>query len=140
MSALSVTHKYDDIINLSWPDIKKRTKISPEDRGIQFAPFAALTGYEDVIDETARLTDADTDLTDSSILALDAILQQLEQRIRQMPSVRLIYFRMDPKKSGGSFVEVTSRAKKLDRYSKSLILENNQEIPFGNMKEIEILD
>lgn len=47
-------NKYDDIINLEHHVSAKRPQMSLHDRAAQFAPFAALTGYEDVINEAAQ--------------------------------------------------------------------------------------
>ncbi len=49
-------HKYDDIINLPHHQSVNHAPMSLHDRAAQFAPFAALTGYDDAIEETTRLT------------------------------------------------------------------------------------
>lgn len=140
MARLMPTHKYDDIIDRKPPDSGRHVRMSLVDRGAQFAPFAALTGYDAVIAETARLTDQDTDLTEGSIAALDEKLRQIESRIRQTPAVALVCFRPDVRKDGGSYVRITGRVKKLDPYAQCLILTDQREIPFSTLKSIEILE
>lgn len=140
MKGLIQTHKYDDIIHLARPVSVRHARMDRADRAIQFSPFAALTGYEDVIEETARLTDADTDLTDSSITFLNEQLQILESRIAEQPAVSLMCFRPDDRKEGGSYIRISGQVKKLDPYAGVLILTDQQQIPFETLKMIEILD
>lgn len=140
MNGLINTHKYDDIIHMERPVSGRHARMSMVDRGAQFSPFAALTGYEEVIEETGRLTEADTDLTESAVAALDEVLRRIGERIALHPRVRLICFQPDERKEGGSVRTVTGQVKKLDLYTHSLILTDLQEIPFYRLKAIEILE
>lgn len=140
MNKLINTHKYDDIISLDRPDSGRHAHMSMVDRGAQFSPFAALTGYDDVIRETGRLTQQDTDLTDSGIDFLDEALRRLESRIAEQPWVMLTYFLPDTRKEGGSIQSITGQVKKLDLYTRSLILTDQREIPFYSLKTLEILE
>ena len=106
------------------------------DRAAQFAPFAALTGYGDQIDETARLTDERIELTESERERLDLRLQQLEAALSDEPAVQIIYFRQDPLKSGGEYLTAVGRVRRLDRLRGTVTMDNGTEIEFEDIYEI----
>ena len=93
--------KYDDIINLPHHVSASRHRMSMQERAAQFQPFRALTGYEDAVHETARLTDERVELTEDEKALLDAKLQELADRIDRHPLVTLTYFQPDKRKTGG---------------------------------------
>lgn len=128
--------KYDDIINLSRPVSEKRARMSMLDRGAQFSPFAALVGYDAAIAETARLTDFQLELTEGAKAALNDILRQIAESVRQRPAVSVLWFLPDERKSGGAYVRTRGRVKKVDAYREMLVLED-VEIPFGRIYELE---
>lgn len=140
MSGLKPTHKYDDIIHLSRPVSGRRAPMSMIDRGAQFSPFAALTGYEGVIRETARLTDADTVLADGGEAILDAQLRELERRLAEAPAAEFTYFRPDERKAGGSYIKTRGIVKRIDAYSRRILLTDGQAIPLSRLYAIEILE
>lgn len=129
--------KYDDIIHLSRPK-SRRAKMSMVDRGAQFSPFAALVGYEAVIQETARLTDAQTELSDSSKELLDRKLHEL----LEMPEVEAAFvcFFPDERKDGGSFVTIRGKVKKIDAYSHTVVLTDGREIDIEAIRAIDGMD
>ena len=90
--------KYDDIINLPHHRSAKRPHMSVHDRAAQFAPFAALTGYGDAIDETRRLTCDRPEPGEAELAELDAALSELLARIGERPQVEATYFVPDEKK------------------------------------------
>ncbi len=92
---------FDDIISLPHHVSPTRNRMSLHDRAAQFAPFAALTGYDEEIDETARLTDDFISMTEDQSARLDSVFQEMLNSDR--PDVKVIYFRPDPLKSGGSY-------------------------------------
>lgn len=118
------THKYDDIINLPHPVSAKRSRMTNYDRAAQFSPFAALTGYDAVIDETARLTDTRIELDEGGKALLDAQLRQIREHLASHPQVELTCFRADDRKSGGAYVRVSGRVQKIDEYAGALLLED----------------
>lgn len=126
--------KYDDIIHLSRPQ-SWRAKMSMIERGAQFSPFAALVGYEAVIKETARLTDAETELSDSSKELLDRKLQILAHA----PEIEAIFvcFLPDDRKEGGSFVTFRGKVKKIDAYSHTVILMDGRGIDIEAIRAID---
>ena len=89
---------YDDIINLPHYVSKKRPQMSIEARSAQFAPFAALTGYDEQVKETARLTNERRDIDESLKIILDEKLQIIEEKILSKPLVTFTYFVPDSKK------------------------------------------
>lgn len=120
--------KYDDIINMSHHISKKHPRMSLENRSAQFAPFAALTGYEDEVEETARITDKKIEITDEIKSTINMRLQIIQEKIKTNPKVTITYFISDNKKEGGSYKTVTSNVLKIDKYNKQIILKDNKEI------------
>ncbi len=134
---LKQTHKYDDIIGLPHHTSAHRAGMPMIDRAAQFSPFAALTGYEDVIDETGRLTESATELTEGSKQALNEKFLILAERCRVTPQVTVTYFEPDRLKSGGSYVTVTGRLKRVDTYDQVLRLTDDREIPMEAIRNIQ---
>ena len=90
---------YEDIINLPHHVSPKRPQMSMQDRAAQFSPFAALTGYEDAIKETGRLTDVKIELSDEDRELLDQKQQYLQEHIGDRPEITITYFVPDEKLS-----------------------------------------
>lgn len=135
--ALKETHKYDDIIHLPHHTSPCRAGMSMIDRAAQFSPFSALTGYEDVIEETGRLTDSATELTESSKQKLNESFQALAEHCAVRPPITVTYFAPDPWKTGGSYVTVTGRLKRVDAYDQVLRLTDDREIPMEAIRSIQ---
>ena len=131
------THKYDDIINLPRPVSKKRSPMSNYDRAAQFSPFAALTGYDAVIDETGRLTDAQIELDEGGKQLLDEKLQRIRGLLPEQPRVKLRVFCPDARKQGGAYEEITGRVRKIDPVARSLVLTGGEVIPIDRIYGIE---
>jgi hypothetical protein len=128
---------YDDIINLPHHVSKIHKKMSISDRAAQFAPFAALKGHDDAINETSRFVNEKLILDESNKLIINEKLQYLKQNIKQKPLIHLTYFKEDDKKIGGESLSVKAKIIKIDEYEKVIILENNIKILFENIIEIE---
>ena len=128
---------YDDIITLPHPTSRRHPRMAAADRAAQFAPFAALTGYAAAVKETARETDAFTELAEDEAAALDRQLRLLEERIRERPWVVLTCFQPDQRKAGGAYVEVRGRVKRLDAAAATITLEDGREIPVSYILEIK---
>ena len=129
--------KYADIVDLPHPVSVKRSPMSMQDRAAQFSPFAALTGYEDSIAETARLTDERIEPDTGLEGELDQQLRRIHSQIAQQPRVTLRYFRPDGRKSGGAYVTVTERVKKIDPISQEIQLLNGQILHFSEIYGID---
>ena len=128
--------KYDDIINLPHYISKKHPQMSLEARAAQFAPFAALTGYDDAVKETARLTNERIDLDNEAKMMLDAKLQVIREQLSEKPLVTITYFVPDARKSGGKYVATNGSVKKIDDYKHLIILDNSVEIPIDEIIDI----
>lgn len=135
---MQVTYKYDDIIDLPHPVSDRRVKMSIGDRAAQFSPFSALTGYDDVICETARLTDFQTYLDESEKMLLNEKLQRISGTLEENPKITVTWFRDDDRKSGGAYVSHTGRVKKLDTYEQTVVFTDDTVIPIQLIYHIDM--
>lgn len=130
-------HKYDDIINLPHHQSQTRVHMSLYDRAAQFSPFAALTGYDDAVKESARLTDKKQELSDEAISQLNVKLLFIKEQIKNQPEITITYFVPDEKKDGGTYTTEKSAVKRIDDFERVIILENHTKIPFDDIADIE---
>ena len=130
-------HQYDDIIDLPHHVSATRPRMSMIDRAAQFSPFAALTGYDAAIKETGRLTDQRIELTEDSRAVLDRKQQLLVDNLADHPEVSVTYFVPDKRKTGGAYVTVTGRVKKVDDYQRLLLLTDGTKIPLDEILDME---
>lgn len=130
-------NKYRDIIALPHRVSATRPQMPLRDRAAQFSPFAALTGYEDVIDETARLTDSRIELSESKQAELDKKLQIILENISERPEVKITYFVPDKRKSGGAYETAVGFVKRIDEYALTLIFTDSRTIPIADIYSIE---
>ena len=129
-------HKYDDIINLPHHVSDKHPRMPLIDRAAQFSSFAALTGHDDAIEETARLTDKKIELDENTKELLDMRLMMIREHIAEKPKVTFTYFEPDDKKSGGAYVDVTGIVKKINDFEHKIILYDGIEILIDNIIDI----
>ena len=127
---------YSDIIHLPHHESKNHPRMSMQNRAAQFAPFAALTGYEDVIQETGRLTDGFIELDEDDKERLNLKVAELMARIEEHPSLTITYFIPDSRKAGGSYSTLSVRLKSIDEIQQALILEDGTVIPFNRIFNI----
>lgn len=132
-----MTKTYDDIINLPHHVSTTRPHMSAIDRAAQFSPFAALTGYDSAIKETARTTDERIQLDKYEIDALNDRLQIIADRIKEHPEVEITYFQPDAKKKGGAYVTAVSSAKKIDEYERVIVMTDGTAIPIDEIISID---
>lgn len=130
---LKETHKYDDIIHLPHPVSSRRGRMTNYDRAAQFSPFAALTGYDAVIEETGRLTDSRIELDEGSKAELDEALREILEKLPTRPEVSVTYFVYDERKAGGAYLHTRGRVKKADLYGGFLLLTDETRIPIGDI-------
>ena len=128
--------KYDDIIDLPRPK-SAHEPMPMSDRAAQFSPFAALTGYEDAIDETARLTDARVELGESAVEELERKLIDLAARISERPEISVTYFVPDARKEGGAYVTRTGTLKRIDELGRELVFADGARIAVGDIFFVE---
>ena len=130
-------HKYDDIIELPHHVSARHPQMPPADRAAQFSPFAALTGHEAAIQETARLTDAFVELDEDRKEELDEQLQMLKENQSQRPEIEITYFQPDLKKAGGTYMTIRGRVKKVDEYNHQVIFTDGTVLSMENLYSIQ---
>lgn len=128
---------YDDIIELPHHTSEKRPRMSRESRAAQFSPFAALSGYEAAVRETARLTEPQSELTEDEKERINERLLMLAECAAESPRIKITHFVKDSKKFGGAYVTVTGRFVRIDEYEKTIYLVGGERIPIDGIREIE---
>lgn len=131
--------KYDDIINLPHRVSTKRPQMSRSVRAAQFAPFAALVGLDDEMEETARLTDAKPELEEAEKEKINRILLEIRDNSQKETAVELTFFRPDGRKDGGAIITVPCTVRRIDEIGRSLILSDRSEIEFKNILSIKAI-
>jgi len=129
--------KYDDMLNLPNPTPMCRPRMSALDRAVQFAPFAALTGYEAVVEEAARLTDARLELSEDMKTILNEKMQMIVDNLENEPFVTITHFVPDKRKSGGAYVDVSGIVKEIDEYGRCIVMTEGTKIPIEQVRAIE---
>lgn len=125
--------KYEHILNMPHHISPTRPRMSLSRRAAQFAPFAALTGYEALIGETARRTEAAISLDEGEIVAIDRCLRQLREDIALRPAIFVRFFQPDGRKAGGSYENRRGRVIKIDKNTQKMTLETGEIIPFEHI-------
>ena len=129
--------RYDDIIGLPHPRSATRPHMPLTDRAAQFSPFAALTGYEAVIAETARLTGRRIEPDEDVKAAISRKLQTVAEHIRERPEITVTWFRPDEKKDGGAYITVTGAVRGIDEYSRAILMMDGTRVPICDIAALE---
>ena len=124
---------YEDIVDLPHHVSRKHPQPTMADRAARFAPFAAITGYEEMVLEEARVTDERIEMDESSKAALNEKLNMILEFIDEQPEVSITYFEPDKRKAGGAYVTVTGTVKRIDEYEHLVIMTDGKKI---NIDEI----
>lgn len=130
-------NNYEDIINLPHHVSTKRPQMPLKDRAAQFAPFAALTGHDEAIKETARLTDERIELDESTLAILNDKIQIILDNLDIEPEITVTYFKPDDKKSGGIYIDHTGVVKRIDDFEKTVIFTDKVIIPIEDILDIQ---
>ena len=128
---------YEDIINRPHHVSKARPQMSELERAAQFAPFAALTGYDSAIKETGRLTDERIELDEEALTALNMRYQLLIDTLDEESEVEITYFKPDERKDGGAYVTATGAVKKIDDFDRLITMQDGMKIPMDDVLSIE---
>ena len=134
---MRMNNRYDDIINLPHHVSKTRPQMPMSDRAAQFAPFAALTGYDFAIKETGRLTGERAELDEEALNDLNMRYQLLVDALDEEPEVEITYFKPDERKSGGEYVTVTGTVKKVDDFERLITMQNGTKIPMDDVLAVD---
>ena len=131
---------YEDIIHLPRPVSKDHPPMPLRDRAAQFMPFAALTGYDARIRESARLTEEEADLSEDLQEELNEKMARLQEELQGggHPQVTVTYFRPDEKKAGGAYIVKEGAVKKADPYTGTMLLTDGTEIPLSGIFGMEL--
>lgn len=129
-------HNYKDIMGMKRPNFNRYPKMSMRNRAGQFAPFAALTGHMEAVDETARETDEKLDLDESVKSLIDYKLQEIKAVIGEEPELFVCHFVEDLKKDGGSYENYQARIIKIDEVNRQLIFKDGRKIAFEDLYDI----
>ena len=129
--------KYDEIIKLPHHVSKTRPQMPMSDRAAQFAPFAALTGYDSAIKETGRLTAEKIELDEEALTALNMRYQLLMDALDEEPKVEITYFEPDARKAGGEYVSVIGAVKKVDDFERLITMQDGTKIPMDDVLSID---
>ena len=132
-----MNNNYEDIINLPHHVSTKRPQMPLKDRAAQFAPFAALTGHDEAIKETARLTDERIELDESTQAILNDKIQIILDNLDIEPEITVTYFKPDDKKSGGIYIDHTGVVKRIDDFEKTVIFTDKVIIPIEDILDIQ---
>ena len=128
---------YADIINLPHHELTTRQRMPRINRAASFSPFAALTGYDEAVKETARLTDARIELDEEQEIILSDKLQIALEKADLEPIITVTYFLPDQKKAGGAYIDYTGTIKRIDEYERKVIFTDKTVISIDDIYAIE---
>lgn len=132
-------NRYDDIIQLPHHQSTKRAHMSLHDRAAQFAPFAALTGHDAAIEETARLTEDEITLDDNAIADINEKLYEISQHLSEKWRVSITYFRPDEKKKGGKYLTDVGTIHKIKEAERLILMDSGMQIKMEQIIRIEVV-
>lgn len=133
-------HRYDHMLNMPHHQSTKRKHMTMIERAAQFGAFRALTGHEDAIAETARLTDARLELDEYQKAEIDMKLQYIGDNIDNMPEVAVTYYVPDEKKSGGAYLMHTGVVVKIREFEKQIVFDDGKEILIEDIFALEMMN
>ena len=128
---------YEDIVDLPHHVSKKHPQPTMADRAARFAPFAAITGYEEMVLEEARVTDDRIEMDESSKAALNEKLNMILEFIDEQPEIKITYFEPDKRKAGGAYVTVTGTVKRIDEYEHLVIMTDGKKINIDDIYNLQ---
>ena len=129
--------KYDHIIHMTHHVSEKHPRLDVSSYAAQFSPFAALTGYDAAIVETARPTDDKRELSEEQKQIISKQLYDLQNCIKTAPYITVVFFEKDRRKTGGTYRTVTGTVKKMDEYSRTLEMAEGLSIPFEDILSLD---
>ena len=134
---MRMNDKYDEIANLPHHVTETRPQMPMSDRAAQFAPFAALTGYDSAIRETERLPDERIELDEEALTALNLRYRLLMDALGKEPEVEITFFKPDERKSGGEYVTVNGAVKNIDDFERLITMQDGMKIPMNDILSID---
>jgi len=128
---------YEDIVDLPPHISRKHPQPTMLERAARFAPFAAITGYEEMVLEEARVTEERVDLDEGTLSLLNEKLNMIQEFLDEEPEIKILYFEPDKRKSGGAYVTVTGIVKRIDEYEQLVIMTDGKKIRIGDIYGLE---
>lgn len=128
---------YEDIVDLPHHVSRKHPQPTMADRAARFAPFAAITGYEEMVLEEARVTDERIEMDESSKAALNEKLNMILEFIDEQPEVSITYFEPDMRKAGGAYITVIGTVKRIDEYEHLVIMTDGKKINIDDIYNLQ---
>lgn len=128
---------YEDIVDLPHHVSRKHPQPTMADRAARFAPFAAITGYEEMVLEEARITDDRIELDENSKAALNEKLNMILEFIDEQPEVSITYFEPDMRKAGGAYITVIGTVKRIDEYEHLVIMTDGKKINIDDIYNLQ---
>ena len=128
---------YEDIVNLPPHISKKYPQPTMLERAARFAPFAAITGYEEMVLEEARVTEERIELDEGTLAMLNEKLNIIHDSLNSEPVIQITYFEPDKKKSGGAYISVTGTVKRIDEYERLVIMSDGKKIRIDEIFGLE---
>ena len=130
-------NEYSDIIRLPHHQSEKHRQMTLHDRAAQFAPFAALTGYDAEISEASRLTDCRLEVGEENAERINAVLQELIQCRQTVSEIQATYFVPDAKKQGGAYLTHKGKVRRVDTVKRELIFTDKTVISIDDIYRLE---
>ena len=128
---------YEDIVNLPRHISKVHPQATMADRAARFSPFAAISGYEDMVKEAARVTEERIDITDATKELLNEKLNMIVEFLDEEPEVTITYFEPDKKKDGGAYISITGTVKRIDEYERIVLMSDDKKIRIDEIYALE---
>ena len=128
---------YEDIVNIPRHISKVHPQATMADRAARFSPFAAISGYEDMVKEAARVTEERIDITDATKELLNEKLNMIIEFLDEEPEVTITYFEPDKKKDGGAYISITGTVKRIDEYERIVLMSDDKKIRIEEIYAIE---
>ena len=132
-----MNRNYDDMIYMEHPKSRNHPPMPIKKRAAQFAPFAALSGHNEAVRETERLTDQRIELDETEKQRLDAKFLLIEEHLSTHPDITITYFLPDRTKEGGKYQIILGKIKKMDPIAKRIVLMDGEEIPIEDVIDID---
>ena len=129
----------EDLFHLQHYRLRHHRPMAMTSRAAQFSAFAALTGYDEAIDETARLTDRRRELTEDEQAALNGAMRQIEELAQRKPPLSVTYFQRDERKEGGRLVTRRGNFRFLDTNLGRLCMTDGYAIPLADLVSVRLL-
>ena len=130
--------KYGDMLYMTYPFQTDRPRMNRADRAAQFSPFAALTGFDGVVAETARLTEERPEMSEEQKAAIDKALAELLRRIEEKPEAEIVFFQPDARKAGGEYAKKRGAVRRIDEVNRVICFTDGERIEIGAIVRLQI--